>query len=733
MKYYLKVIIRFLISLIERYEYRHLDLDDQDIYKKIINIIDIMGVSIKTDTGYHPITEIHLTQPYENYLLKTKDFKLNCADNHIVFNENMEEVFVKDLKIGDKIQTENGIQIVLQVRNERWKASMFDVTVDSDDCRFYSSGILSHNTVNSAIFILHSLLFQNDKNAMVVANQRGTTVEILDKIKGIYQLLPFFLKPGVKVWNQGSIVFDNGCRIKTAARSKTPAIGFTIDILYLDEFAHIPSNIIKPYYTAVYPTVSAIQNSKIIITSTPNGINLFHKLLTDAERLDGDPLKNNYKAKRVYWYEVEGRFVTYIRLNDHRLYEHKLTKEMILENIEKTWSDITKVEMKWDLDLEKYVIHIFNNDKCQDTDIRDTKIINGNGVEINIQAISEVTTWKDEAIKDIGGEDAFNQEYGLRFINASKSLLNESIIDALLNNKREFQFEEHDIFSRLRFPYEDLKWNQDKEIWDSVKRKEEDILISIDLSEGLGQDYSVINMFNLTPKTREEIEGMRVEVRSAIDLFKLNQIGIFANNVYSIKQIAEILYILVFEFFDPDKVQIVLELNNYGNTLLAELPQVFDGENDYGSYIFARYKHRADADEEKIGLKVGNNKNLLVKDYQDLMFSKSLNVMEEGTVKEITTFVKHETNAGNFRFAADGGQTDDKVMTLVNISSIFKKNRFKEMVEDYIDSKLDSDMKDYISNILQKIDYTEGIDYGQVLNIRNLYRKRTTSNNPWKR
>lgn len=131
---------------------------------------------------------------------------------------------------------------------------------------------------------------------MIVANVAATTIEIVDKIKAIYVLLPFFLKAGIKNWNQRSIVFDNGCRIKTAARSKTPAIGFTIDLLYMDEFAHIPSNIIEPYYTAAYPTVSAIQNSKIIITSTPNGMNLFYKLLTAAERPEGDPLKKQLQS-----------------------------------------------------------------------------------------------------------------------------------------------------------------------------------------------------------------------------------------------------------------------------------------------------------------------------------------------------------------------------------------------------------------------------------------------------
>jgi hypothetical protein len=326
--------------------------------------------------------------------------------------------------------------------------------------------------------MLHTILFSNDKNIMIVANKGDTAVEIVDKIKSIYSLLPYFLKPGIKTWNQKSLTFENGCRIKTSARTKTPAIGFTIDVLYLDEFAHIPSNIIEPYYTAAFPTVSAIQNSKIIITSTPNGMNLFHKLLMDAERPDGDPLKNNYKAMRVYWYQVPGRFVTYIRLNSHKMYEYGVTKEEIFQLVQDRWSQYTKIEMKYIVDNMKDVIYVYNNDKCSDEEVKKMTFVDKNGHDVPILAISEMTTWKEEAIKDIGGEDAFNQEYGLRFINSSKSLLSEAIIDELLRNKKNYIHEEIPEFDKkLKFSYKDLKWVDDDESFLPLKRKEYKIVI----------------------------------------------------------------------------------------------------------------------------------------------------------------------------------------------------------------------------------------------------------------
>ena len=711
-------IINFLIMVIEKIEYRNSLLDEDDISKKILKSISLLDFKVKTDTGYEELSDLHITQPYKHYEISTNDFKLNCADNHIVFDKDLNQVFVKNLKEGDLIQTNKGIQKIKSVNKSKVKSSMFDTTVNSDNHRLYTNGILSHNTISSSIFILHFLLFNNDKNCMIIANKGDTVVEIVDKIKSIYTLLPFFLKTGVKVWNQKSITFENGCRIKTSARTKTPAVGFTIDLLYLDEFAHIPPNIINPFYTAAYPTVSAIENSKIIITSTPNGMNLFHKLLSDAERPFGDPKKNNYNAMRVYWYQVPGRFVTYVRLNEHKLYEQKIDKEYVLDKVSEKWGELTKVNMKFNVDSGKYVINVFNNDYCQDEDVKSFQFIKPDGKQISLMEIAELTTWKEEAIKNIGGEDAFNQEYGLRFINASRSLLNEKTIDDLLNNKVNYEWEELSEFEdKLNFSYDGLTWIDDIEIYNPIKRKEYKIIMSVDLSEGLGQDFSVINIFKIHHKSKEVIEIQKEKYNSINDFFKLQQIGVYRSNIVSLKQVAEILYILAFEYFNPENLKVVLELNNYGNTLLAEMPYVFEGLNDYGSSIFARYKHRVDADEEKPGLKVGNNKNLLVKDYQDLMFSKSFDINHEDTIREITTFVKHTTKAGNVKFAADTGN-DDLIMTVINGGSIFKKPEFSEMINEWMSKHMDKEMTEFINHCIKNSEYIEPIDYGHFLNVK---------------
>lgn len=581
-------------------------------------------------------------------------------------------------------------------------------------------------TICSSIMMLHYVLFNNNKNVLVTANKLDTAIEVLDKIREIYQKLPFFLQQGIINWNQKFMVFENKSRIKGFATTKTASIGQSADFLYLDEFAYLPDNIADKFYKSVFPTVSNIENSKIIITSTPDGFNLFHKLLTDAEKPEGE--KSSYIAKRVYWWQVPKRFSTYIRLNPKKVQDHEINRDELLQYLIEKYPK-NEHTLSYNDELKKWVITTLNTTNCTEDDIL-SESFNG----IRLLEFSEITTWKKETIKDIGGEEAFNQEYDLRFINSSRSLLTETLIDDLTKNKKLYEWEKLDELEKLKFSYQDMKWIQDDDIFLPLKRKEYKIIISVDVSEGLGQDYSIINIFKLNVKTKELIEHQSHKYKSIVDFFKLEQVGMFRSNIVSVQQLAEILYLISFEYFNPENVKIVLEINTYGNELLAHMPHVFDGRNDYGSSIFFRFKHRADALEEKIGLKVGENKNLLVKEYQDKMEDRSIIITNDINIAEMTTFIKHTTNAGNVRYAADGSSHDDTVMSIIDMCAIFQKNDFRQMVEEFSESLTDSEMVNYIRGTLNNIEYTEGVDYKQVLDIRrkklqNRYKNDVLSNN----
>lgn len=283
-------LIYFLISLLDK-----LERDD----KKLIYTFDIDGIHVKTDTGFHPISHIHITRPFDIYTLElTNGYHLKCADTHIVYNEHMQEVFVCDLHIGDNIITDQGLSKVIGISHSPTKVCMCDVTVTDDNHRYYSNGILSHNTTTSAIFLLWYILFNTDKNSLVLGNKRKTAVEILTKVKNIYLELPYFLKPGIYKWNEGEIVLDNGCRCMAEATTINSGISFTFHCILADEFAHIPPNIMDSFYNNLFPTVTAAK-ARFMITSTQNGYNLFYRLYKAAEAHISE-----YRAFKTDWYEV---------------------------------------------------------------------------------------------------------------------------------------------------------------------------------------------------------------------------------------------------------------------------------------------------------------------------------------------------------------------------------------------------------------------------------------------
>lgn len=717
----LKSTILYIIEFIEKIEYKNHKLDIGNELKKVINIIPTTDLLVESDYGFVPVEEINLTQPYHIIKIELENgLYLECADTHIIYCENHIEKFANQLTTGDFIITKNGLSKIKSIKKTKHKVSMFDLSVDAPQLSYYTNDILSHNTVSASIVILHYVLFSNDKGVMIVANKGKTVKEIIRKIKDIYKLVPFFLKKGVYNWNESSITLENGCRIQTENRTKEPSIGFTIDFLYLDEFAKIPNNIVDAYYGAVVPTVSSINNSKIVITSTPDGFNLFHKLLTGAERDIEDPLKNMYEAMRVYWHQVKGRMDVRLLPLTYKLKEFNMSLDVLLEELKKIGYVLRK-------NIENnrtyyFIAHDMDDPKTSIVDIRNLRINN-----IPLSELCVITNWKEEETKLIGGENMFNQEYDLQFVTGDKLLFDT---DTLMKMKKESTNFKYLTFSKLDkkllLPYNNLKWLHGKSnIFDSAKMKDYHIVASVDLGEGLSQDYSVLNIFRLMPKPKEEIERNYKCLSTIYDYFYLEQIGMFRVNNWSILEFAEMFYLVMFELFDPEKMKVVLEYNTYGATFLSELPKLFDGTHDYTNGVFLRYKHRKDDKNLKIGMKItgGDNdasKKMLVKELQSAIKKRLIKLHNDININEISTFTKKELPSGSFTYSCDSGH-DDCVMSLVSLSSIFTHVQYKNLIETLINSLIPEQ-----KNLLDKYYYNkleEKINYDTMKNLhKKVYR-----------
>jgi hypothetical protein len=405
--------------------------------------------------------------------------------------------------------------------------------------------------------------------------------------------------------------------------------------------------------------------------------------------------------------------------------KYGFTKEQVYEALKQQFDphnqiDANKtpyVKLSYDHEKDIDVINILNRNGVTVEDVKRVGLVSFHGEKIPITKFAIITTWKDEAIKDIGSLEAFNQEYGLQFIAGSKLLLDEKTMNKIINRQIPFSYRPiKPLSERLQGEYLELEWIEDSELFREEAAKNYRIVVTVDLSEGLGQDYTIINIFRLVPKSREEMEvGQQTEI---FDFFRLEQIGIYRHNLADLTFVAHILYCIVFEFFDPEKVKIVLEYNTYGESLLSKMPGVFNGLNNYGSFVFLKYYHRADADKPKIGLKVNNNKKMLVKDYQTQMTVGNIVVHESTTVHEIKTFVKEETAAGNLQFHAESGN-DDIVMTLVNLSTIFVKPDYKTMVEESMSFDINEELRKYIEEKLGTSQYIKSADYSSLNGMRD--------------
>jgi hypothetical protein len=151
-------------------------------------------------------------------------------------------------------------------------------------------------------YLLHQVVFNDNINVAILANKSSTARDLLGRLQLAYENLPKWLQQGVLNWNKGSLELENGSKILAAATSSSAIRGGSFNIIFLDEFAFIPANISEQFFSSVYPTISSGKSSKVMIVSTPHGMNMYYKIWNDAIHK-----RNDYVPVEVHWSEVPGR------------------------------------------------------------------------------------------------------------------------------------------------------------------------------------------------------------------------------------------------------------------------------------------------------------------------------------------------------------------------------------------------------------------------------------------
>ena len=157
-------------------------------------------------------------------------------------------------------------------------------------------------STTSVSYLLHYAVFNDNVNIGILANKAATARDLLGRLQTAYENLPKWMQQGIISWNKGSLELENGSKILAASTSASAVRGMSFNILFLDEFAFVPNHIAESFFASVYPTITSGKSTKVIMVSTPHGMNHFYRYWHDAERG-----KNEYVPTEVHWSQVPGR------------------------------------------------------------------------------------------------------------------------------------------------------------------------------------------------------------------------------------------------------------------------------------------------------------------------------------------------------------------------------------------------------------------------------------------
>jgi len=225
--------------------------------------------------------------PHEFTAEEIKEYK-KCAEDPLYFMENYVQIVSLDEGLVPFKMYDFQKHIVRTIHDNRFTI-----------CKLPRQSGKSTTTIS---YLLHYALFNPNSNIAILANKSSTARDILGRLQLAYENLPKWLQQGIINWNKGNIELENKSTIVAAATSSSAIRGGSFNIIFLDEFAFVPANIAEMFFSSVYPTISSGKNTKMIIVSTPMGMNMFYKIWTDAENK-----QNDYVPIEVHWSEVPGR------------------------------------------------------------------------------------------------------------------------------------------------------------------------------------------------------------------------------------------------------------------------------------------------------------------------------------------------------------------------------------------------------------------------------------------
>jgi hypothetical protein len=312
--------------------------------------------------------------------------------------------YIDELKVGDKIWTKKGLEKVLSIIEKDEEENMYDIELgDDSNHRYYTNGILSHNTITSAVYLLWYAMANNNKEILICAQSKDAAMENLSKIKLTYEYCPDFLKKGLISDNKSTIIFDNGSRIVVRPSTIKAPRGLSPSIVYCDEFAFIGSQDSaeralekqEEFYGALSPTLSATQG-KLFITSTPiSETDLFYRLWNGGIKKTDD---NGIDLPKDYIISVNGELY-----RDFHIFKTKKEAETFCKSIRVKRKEKFRVVEKEPAGNNSFQTQLVKWDACP---LKDKK-------------------WAEEELRRVGAEK-FAKEYNCLSGNTNIKIMDEN-------------------------------------------------------------------------------------------------------------------------------------------------------------------------------------------------------------------------------------------------------------------------------------------------------------------
>tara|TARA_R110002074_G_scaffold123683_1_gene259418 strand:- start:34133 stop:35767 length:1635 start_codon:yes stop_codon:yes gene_type:complete len=264
------------------------------------------------ETSYHGNPNLKPVGYQHDFTPEQIEEYLKCKDDVIYFIENYCKIVTLD----------SGLQPFKLYECQKRKVEF----IMEERKAILMEGRQQGKTITAAACILHYSIFNDSKTVAIMANKTSAAREVLSRYQIMYEHLPIWMQQGVKTWNKGNVDLENGSVIFTAATTASGIRGKSVNWLYIDEAAIIPNNVADEFFTSVYPTISAGETTKILLTSTPLGYNHFWKFWNESKKG-----LNGFKSMFVPYSEIPGRDEKWAEEQFKLLGELKFNQEVLCD------------------------------------------------------------------------------------------------------------------------------------------------------------------------------------------------------------------------------------------------------------------------------------------------------------------------------------------------------------------------------------------------------------------